>query len=539
MLLSLADVSPALSNSIIAPVDWVIVVIYLIGCVIAGLWMKRYVSGVEDFAVAGREMDLNLGVASLAATEVGIVTVMYVAQAGFNGGFAGAIPGILTASAMFIVGMTGFVINPLRTAGVITIPELLEKQYGKRVRWLAGLVIVLGGVLNMGIFLRLGGEFLIYVTGYNPETIPQFSIGVLHFSALELTMILLLMVVLLYTALGGMVSVLVTDYLQFLIMGAGIVIVSVLVLWDTGWINLIDTLWEGHLPENATAKFGKKMAEKITNPFNPFVIGGIGVTWVIWQSIHALSVVTTWQTTISRVLAAKDVATAKGVYRRTAFYWVGRWCLPGLWGACAFVYFYNQGGLPEGMKSLHAMPAYLHQVLPTGLMGIVLAAMLAAEMSTDSGYLLTWATVIYNDLIMPVKRVPFRPKTRLLVVRSLVVVIGIFLVFYGLLYNLGGTSAWDYLSLTGDIYLSSMFALLVCGLYWRGANSWGAYTAILLGAASPITCLVVNAVSHKYMWEFRISETATGLAAFILAFAGMIVGSLIGTLSGRACRGER
>ena len=522
----------AMSNSIISPIDWVIVAIYLIGCIIAGLWMKRYVSGVEDFAVAGREMDLNLGVASLAATEVGIVTVMYVAQAGFNGGFAGAMPGILTATAMFLVGLTGFVIKPLRKAGVITIPELLEKQYGKRVRWLAGLVIVLGGVLNMGIFLRLGGEFLIYVTGYDPATLPTFTIGVLQFSALELTMIILLLIVLLYTALGGMVSVLVTDYLQFLIMGAGIVITSVMVLWDTGWSNLVNTLWEGHLQANATEVFGKETAKDLTNPFNPFVIGGIGVTWIIWQSIHALSVVTTWQTTVSRVLAAKDVATAKAVYCRTAFYWVGRWSLPGLWGACAFVYFYNRGGLPGGMESIHAMPAYLHEILPTGLLGIVLAAMLAAEMSTDSGYLLTWATVIYNDLIMPVKRVPFNPKTRLLIVRSLVVVIGIFLVFYGLCYKLEG-SAWNYLSLTGNIYLASMLALLVCGLYWRGANSWGAYTAIILGAAGPITFLVVNAIKPGV-----IPAEIAGLGAFVLAFAGMFVGSLVGSLTGCAYRGQ-
>jgi len=57
--------------------------------------------------------------------------------------------------------MSGFVIKPLRDADVITIPELLEKRFGKRVRWLAGLVVILGGVLNMGIFLRLGGEFLV------------------------------------------------------------------------------------------------------------------------------------------------------------------------------------------------------------------------------------------------------------------------------------------------------------------------------------------------------------------------------------------
>ena len=115
----------------LTPLDWSIIAVYLIGCMTAGIWMRRYVRDVEDFAVAGRELDLNLGIASLAATEMGLVTVMYTAQMGFSHGFAGAIPGVCYCLAMFFVGCTGFVIFPLRKAGVITIPELFEKRFGK------------------------------------------------------------------------------------------------------------------------------------------------------------------------------------------------------------------------------------------------------------------------------------------------------------------------------------------------------------------------------------------------------------------------
>ena len=149
----------------LSPLDWLIIIVYLVGCMAAGIWMRRFVRGVEDFTVAGREMDVNLGIASLAATELGVVTIMYTAQLGFEKGFAGATIGLIMALAMYLVGRTGFVIQPLRAAGVMTIPELFENRFGKGVRWLAGLFVVLGGVLNMGIFLRLGGEFLVHVTG--------------------------------------------------------------------------------------------------------------------------------------------------------------------------------------------------------------------------------------------------------------------------------------------------------------------------------------------------------------------------------------
>lgn len=90
----------------------------------------------------------------------------------------------------------------------MTIPEMFEKRFGRFVRWLAGVVIVLGGLLNMGVFLRVGGQFLVVCCGMNPRY-------------LEIAMTVLLVGVTVYTALGGMLSVLVTDYLQFIVMSMG------------------------------------------------------------------------------------------------------------------------------------------------------------------------------------------------------------------------------------------------------------------------------------------------------------------------------
>src|SRR6476660_3410965 len=106
--------------------DGSIVGVYLLVTMIAGLMVRKYVGKVETFLVAGREMDVFLGIASLAATEFGIVTCMYAAENGYRYGFAGSTPGICMAVAMLVVGLTGFCIKPLRDSGVITIPELIE-----------------------------------------------------------------------------------------------------------------------------------------------------------------------------------------------------------------------------------------------------------------------------------------------------------------------------------------------------------------------------------------------------------------------------
>ncbi len=482
----------------LSPIDWIIVVVYVVGCLSAGLWMRRFIRGVDDFTIAGREVHVNLGIASLAATEMGLVTVMYTAQLGYEKGFSGEIIGVIMAVAFLIVGLTGFVIRPLRDAGVMTIPELFEKRFGHRVRWLAGVFVALGGLLNMGIFLRLGGDFLVHATG-------------MPASWLESVMTVLLILVLLYTVLGGMLSVLVTDYLQFILVGLGIVTTSVMVLINIGWTNLITTLQNTWTASGGT----------LPHPFNPAHPTSFGWGYLIWMFVFQLAVVTTWQTTISRVLATKDSGTATRMYRRVSYYFVGRFLLPGMWGIAAFVYFKQHGGLPAGLNSMTAMPRYLSAVLPIGLMGLLVAAMIAAEMSTISGYMLTWATVIYNDIITPCLPRPLSNKGQLLLTRMILLGIAVFLLFFGLWYQLPG-DAWTFLAVTGNIYLASVFTLLIAGLYWPRANATGAYAALLLGAIGPITFLVLAQV----MPQHQIPAEVAGGSSFGLAFLGMIVGSL-------------
>lgn len=488
----------------LSPIDWVIILAYLVGCLGAGLWMRRFVRGVEDFAIAGREMNVNLGIASLAATELGLVTIMYTAQLGYEKGFAGATIGVVICLCIWLIGRTGFVIGPLRDAGVMTIPELFQKRFGSRVRWLAGLFVVLGGLLNMGIFLRLGGEFLVYATGLPPGWLEWVMTGLLG-------------LVLLYTALGGMLSVLVTDYLQFLVMGIGIVATSILVITHIGWGNLLAGMQDVWAASSSAPAGG---APTMTgHPFNPLHGSSFGWGYLLWMFAFQIAVATTWQTQISRVLSAKNADTARRMYRRTAFYFVGRFLLPGLWGAAACVWFAQNGGLPEGLTSLTAMPHYLSMILPVGLIGLVVAAMLAAEMSTDSGYMLTWATVIYNDLITPCLKRPLAPRNRLRLTRGLVIAIAVFLLFYGLWYELPG-NAWDYLAVTGNIYLASVFTLLVAGLYWPRASATGAGAALVLGALGPLAFLVLGRT-------YSIAPEVAGASSFGLAFAGMVVGSLL------------
>ncbi|MBR8701754.1 Osmoregulated proline transporter OpuE [Fusobacterium sp. DD29] len=472
--------------------DGGIVGVYILISLLVGLSLRKYVGNVEDYLVAGREVNLYAGMASLAATEFGIVTCMAAAQLGYRYGFSGAMVGLLLCTSMFLVGKTGFCIKPLRDANAMTLPEFFEKKYSPRVRWAAGVIIVVGGLLNTGVFLRTGGEFLVSVVGLNPDY-------------LEITMTILLIVVALYTVLGGMISVLVTDFLQFILMSAGMIIVTIYIVYNIGWGTIINAV---------TDTYGAA-------GFNPFINEKLGWQYVAYTFLTVSATVLTWQTMIARVLSCKDSTVAKKMYTKTSFFYIVRSLIPVTWGLAALTIWKPEalGGAP-----ITAMPKFLAAVLPTGLIGIVVAAMLAADMSTDSSYLLGWASVIYNDIIAVLHKGTWSERKKVLVNKLLVAAIGLFLLFYGLWYPLK-SDLWVYMTLTASIYSVSVSTLLIAACYWKKANTWGAYSAIVVGAATPLLFLIMQQIPATMELAKKIGPYYSGISAFVFAWIAMIVGS--------------
>jgi solute:Na+ symporter, SSS family len=284
----------------------------------------------------------------------------------------------------------------------------------------------------------------------------------------------------------------------------GLVAVTYLVLFRIGYSTLADTV---------QARLGDA-------GFNPFVNPELGVGYVLFNACFNLAAVLTWQTIIQRVMAARDARTGQRVYTGTSFFFVCRFLIPGLWGVAAL------RALPPGtagITTLNAMPTWLASFLPIGLMGLLVAAMLAADMSTDSSYMLTWASVIYNDIVAPWRRPGWTEKKGLLMNRAIVAAIGVFLLFYGLWYPLKG-DLWSYLGVTATIYLASMSTLLVSCCYWPRANSRGASAAIAVGAIIPISYLVLEQLYPEV--RQGVGPYWSGIAGYAAAALAMVVGSL-------------
>ena len=150
--------------------------------------------------------------------------------------------------------------------------------------------------------------------------------------------------------------------------------------------------------------------------------------------------------------------------------------------------------------------------------------MLAADMSTDSSYLLGWASVIYNDILVIFHKNSWEEKKAIFVNRLLVALIGIFLLLYGLWYPLK-SDLWVYMTLTATIYSVSVSTLLIAACYWKKANDWGAYASIIVGAIIPISFLIAQQVDPLKPIAKAIGPYYSGISAFVFAWIAMIAGS--------------
>ncbi|MDG2360058.1 MAG: sodium:solute symporter family protein [Planctomycetaceae bacterium] len=514
--------------------DWCIVVAYLLISIFVGIWANRYVGNIAGYLVAGRTLRIRLALATMTGTEIGLVTVMYSAELGFTQQYASLYLALYELVILLFIGLTGVVVYRLRQSKVLTIPEYYERRYSRGVRVLGGVMMVLSGVLNMGLFLKAGALFLVSVTGFTePEWLQQFMVDAFDYHepvGLKLIMTGLLLLVLFYTVLGGMISVVITDLIQFVILGTGMVIVTLFVAGEIGidGFSEVVTVQNGYFDPTST-----------DNPSTVKSDDGIGPVTLTAQFVVLVVALMLWPTGASRTLAVKTPEIARKLYLCSTIPFLARRSLPVLWGIGAFAFFHShpelnsqfQAAIQAGgdVNTQAAMPLFLAKIIPSGLLGLVTAGMVAAFMSTHDSYLLCWSGVITQDVVAPLMKKELTNRQRILITRVAIIATGIMLLIWGLWYEVS-SDLWQYMAVTGTVYLAGVFPVVVGGLYWSRSSSAGAYIA-LLGGLTGILGLdpCVNFLNAQLL-DIGTGITLGGNVMMLMAFAFSLLGFVTGSL---------
>ncbi len=477
--------------------DISIIIVYVAFIFFAGAIVKKYVKGIDDYLVAGRSMGFNLGLISLMCTEIGMITYVYYAELGFKTGLSALMVAAPPVIALLFLGKTGFVIKKLMEMKIMTVPEFFSKRYSSGVRFYLGILMAVGGILNFGVFPGVEAKFINIVTG-----IPE--------DYLLYTMVILLTVVLLYTLVGGMVSVIITNYVQYVLLSFGMIVITIIGFLAIGWDGIISSI--------ATT-----MGDKGVDPFSPsFFEGEFGLGFLVWQILMWVSLLIGWQAMSARLFAAKDTKTGLRIYKWSAVMFFARAIIPIFWGVIAFGYYSNLGTV-ESINGIDSLPNLIKDLVPHGLLGLIFAGLLAASMSTYASYLLSWSAVVSQDIVGNVIQYAtgkeLSSKKQLTVSRITMAVVMIFIIWWSLFHKVEGY-LYFYLNMTAMLFIPGTLICIALGVYWKKARTLGAYLAITFGAIPPLLYLVFPDEVAKYASEM-------GYGGFIVALLGMLIGSVI------------
>jgi SSS family solute:Na+ symporter len=166
-------------------------------------------------------------------------------------------------------------------------------------------------------------------------------------------------------------------------------------------------------------------------------------------------------------------------------------------------------------------------IVPTGIIGLIFAGLLAASMSTYASYLLSWSSIASQDIVGVVLKFitqnEIDAKKQLIISRMTMTFVMIFIIWWSLFHSLEGY-LYFYLQMTGMLFLPGTLISVILGIYWKKSRTAGAYLAFTLGALPPLLYLILSE-EIKTAWASEM-----GWGGFLLAFFGMVIGSLIHNL---------
>ncbi len=458
--------------------DWTLIAAYF-ALIFAGAgyatWRER--QGREtstDYFLAGRNSVWFIIGASLFASNIGSEHLVGLAGTGAATGVAVAQFEILAALILLLLGW--FFAPFYLRSGVFTMPEFLERRYSPAARWYLAVISIIGYVLTkISVTIFAGGlvfEALMGIDFWTGAFVVVVATG-------------------LYTILGGLRAVLITDAMQMVVLLFGAIAVTVIGLNAVGgWNELVAAAG----PEFMT------LWKPVTDPNFPWT--GI----LLGAPILGIWYWCTDQFIVQRVLAARNLSEAR---RGTVFAGFLKllplfiFVIPGV-----IAYVLVQQGQLELEVSDHALPALVGTLLPVGLRGIVVAGLLAALMSSLSSVFNSTSTLITWDVYKKIR--PDASEQRLVWVGRISTGV---LVIFGLLWiplmGLISGTLYVYLQSVQAYIAPPIAAVFLLGLFSARLNAHGAMTALLAGFVIGMSRLVLElnkAALNPDGWVFAFAD---------------------------------
>lgn len=464
------------------------ILLFLFATLGIGVWASKQIKGDSvNYLVAGRGLILPMAAATLMAQSVDSNATLGNTDLAAEFGFwSGASLPIGLALCLFLTGL--FFAKPMNRLGLITLPDFYRVKYGRATEFIASIIMVLSFSFLLAGNLVAGGYLFQEFMGTN------YTAGVMFIA----------LIVLIYTASGGLFAVAYTDAIQVLIALCGIVLLVGFITFNFGL----------EIP----AETGPFAFRQLTDPAS-----GAAINWATLLALGLGDIVAI--DFMARVFAADSPETAQ------------RACLIGSAGTLLI-------GVPFSIIALDApqiladlgvtadgplLYNLLENAVPPLLSLIVIAAILSASLSTADGAILGTSSVMAHNIIGIRHHDIHGGGDRLLLITR---IMAFFITLMGVFFALRVPQTGVLLLLAFDIGFAGLLVPLAGGLFWPKATRWGAIACIVLGTLTrlvffvlmPTTFGIENTLLHVPNSIFTpdfdgfptLISPLVGLTAFIL-----------------------
>jgi len=446
-------------------IDMLIVVIYMIGSLLLGMYCTRFVGSAEDFFIAGKALPFWAIGFSIVTSDIGATDFVAVAGAAYTNGVSaanfdwmGSMPAMVIAAFVFVPYFW--------RSGVFTIPEFLGRRYNTAVQFINGLIWAVVLFFMLAIMQWLSADKLMNtILGWNPY----------------LTLWITAAITGIYTFSGGLTAVVFTDVVQLVVMYVGGFGLLALSLWEVGgWGVLHEKVlamgpqYQDHfkllLPHNTTGPF----------PWTGIVFG-LGL-------VMAVAYMSGNQVIVQRTLGARSEWDAKGGMLFGGLLKAMIPLMVALPGLCAIVLLPNLGA----ENADRAVPEMIRQLMPAGLRGLMFAALFAAMMSHISATLNSTTTIFITDIVgqlrawfkMPAMREQSALRMGRFITAALIITTALLAEPIA-----NREQIYVFMQTILSLFQGPLLAILLLGIVWPRATQWGGLAGLVLGV---MCCFVLK-----------------------------------------------
>lgn len=446
------------------PMITAIVVVYLLFMLWIGWYSSKRIDSNTDFMVAGRRLGPFLMAGTLAATEIGGGSSLGVVQQGMQNHGISAAWYIIAMGLAFII--LTFLAPKFRAAEVKTVPEYFRRRYGKASGVLTALIMLIPLIgLTEGQFVA-------------SATILSTMLGISFKPAL----IVVAVVVIAYSVMGGLWSVTMTDFIQVFLIVIGMIIAIPFAFGTAGgWDAIV-----ANVPPETFDMF---------KGYSPMAVVSLVVMYV--------ATFTVGQEAVSRYYAARDgKAAMQGSILAAIVNFIYAF-IPTILGIATLAMM-NMGIFDaaefEAVGARYALPVLAVRTMPAIICGLLFAGIISATMSSSDSDLLGAGSIFANDIYRAVIKPNASSKEVMRVTQIAMVISGVIALAVALFNT---TSIITILSFAFTLRAAGTFFPYVLGHYWNGGSSAGTIAAVITGS---VVVVYLEKVSGGNLFGIHLSQ---------------------------------